>query len=115
MLIIAHRGASAEAPENTIEAFDLAYAEGADGLEFDVHLAACGTPVVIHDETLPTIWLPMCRDLITPEEAEKARVAETPFIAWTANDRTEAERLLSLGVAAIMTDRPGEAGKWRDG
>lgn len=52
MEIIAHRGASASAPENTLAAFDLAHAQQADGLEFDVRLAACGTPVVIHDATL---------------------------------------------------------------
>ncbi len=52
MEIIAHRGASAAAAENTLEAFDLAIAQGADGLEFDVRLTACGTPVIIHDETL---------------------------------------------------------------
>ena len=50
--IIAHRGASGVAPENTIEAFELGLNQGADALEFDVHLAACGTPVVIHDPTL---------------------------------------------------------------
>ncbi|MDT7603800.1 MAG: glycerophosphoryl diester phosphodiesterase [Acidobacteriota bacterium] len=51
-LIIAHRGASAHAPENTLAAFELALAEGADGLEFDVRLARDGVPVVIHDATL---------------------------------------------------------------
>jgi glycerophosphoryl diester phosphodiesterase len=51
-LIIGHRGASARAPENTLAAFELALAEGADGLEFDVRLARDGAPVVIHDATL---------------------------------------------------------------
>jgi len=48
-LVIAHRGASGIAPENTLEAFDLAVALGADGVEFDVQLSADGYPVVIHD------------------------------------------------------------------
>lgn len=48
-LIIGHRGASAAAPENTLRAMRLAQAEGADGVEFDVHLSADGVPVVIHD------------------------------------------------------------------
>jgi glycerophosphoryl diester phosphodiesterase len=48
----AHRGASAEAPENTLAAFRLAERQGADGLEFDIQLSADGVPVVIHDETL---------------------------------------------------------------
>ena len=48
----AHRGARAEAPENTIPAFELAIAQGADGVEFDVQLTADGEMVVIHDETV---------------------------------------------------------------
>ncbi|HEY0079452.1 MAG TPA: glycerophosphodiester phosphodiesterase family protein [Pyrinomonadaceae bacterium] len=51
-LIIAHRGASAHAPENTLAAFARAFDDGADGLEFDVRLARDGVPVVIHDATL---------------------------------------------------------------
>jgi glycerophosphoryl diester phosphodiesterase len=51
-LVIAHRGASAEAPENTIAAFELALGQGADGIEFDVHLSKDDRPVVIHDFTL---------------------------------------------------------------
>jgi glycerophosphoryl diester phosphodiesterase len=51
-LIIAHRGASEDAPENTIAAFELALEQGADGIELDVHLAADDHPVVIHDFTL---------------------------------------------------------------
>ncbi|MGL5406850.1 MAG: glycerophosphodiester phosphodiesterase [Propionibacteriaceae bacterium] len=48
----AHRGASGHAPENTLEAFSLAVAMGADGVELDVQLSSDGIPVVIHDETL---------------------------------------------------------------
>lgn len=51
-LIIAHRGASALAPENTLAAFERAIDDGADGVEFDVRLARDGVPVVIHDSTL---------------------------------------------------------------
>ena len=52
ILIIGHRGASAYAPENTLAAFDLAFLEGADGIEFDVRLARDGVPVCIHDASL---------------------------------------------------------------
>jgi glycerophosphoryl diester phosphodiesterase len=48
-LIIAHRGASGLAPENTLAAFKLAAAMGATGVELDVQLSADGQPVVIHD------------------------------------------------------------------
>jgi glycerophosphoryl diester phosphodiesterase len=50
--IIAHRGAKANAPENTIAAFRRAHEEGARWVEFDVKLSADGHPVVIHDHTL---------------------------------------------------------------
>ena len=50
--VIAHRGASAQAPENTIAAFELAIEQGADGIELDVHLSGDDQPVVIHDFTL---------------------------------------------------------------
>jgi glycerophosphoryl diester phosphodiesterase len=48
-LVLAHRGASTEAPENTLAAFDLALRQGADGIELDVRFSADGVPVVIHD------------------------------------------------------------------
>lgn len=48
-LIIAHRGASAYAPENTLAAFKKAIELGADGIELDVHLSKDGEVVVIHD------------------------------------------------------------------
>ncbi len=50
--IVAHRGYSARAPENTLAAIEGALRAGADGVEFDVHTASCGTPVLIHDEHL---------------------------------------------------------------
>lgn len=50
--VIAHRGASGEAPENTMLAFERALEQGADALELDVRLSADGVPVVIHDATL---------------------------------------------------------------
>jgi glycerophosphoryl diester phosphodiesterase len=51
-LVIAHRGASGLAPENTLAAFRLAIALGADGVEMDVQLSADGQPIVIHDARL---------------------------------------------------------------
>ncbi|BAS26028.1 glycerophosphodiester phosphodiesterase [Limnochorda pilosa] len=49
-LILAHRGASLEAPENTLAAFRLALEQGADGWELDVHRSRDGHLVVCHDE-----------------------------------------------------------------
>ena len=48
----AHRGASARAPENTLEAFRLAAENGAGGLETDVHMTRDGHVVAIHDDTV---------------------------------------------------------------
>jgi glycerophosphoryl diester phosphodiesterase len=51
-LVIAHRGASTSAPENTLAAFDLARRQGADGVELDVQTTRDGCAVVAHDRTL---------------------------------------------------------------
>ena len=53
--IFAHRGASAYAPENTLEAFRLAMEQGADGIEIDVQLTKDNELVVIHDETVDRV------------------------------------------------------------
>ncbi|MGZ8527996.1 MAG: glycerophosphodiester phosphodiesterase [Candidatus Limnocylindrales bacterium] len=50
-ILFAHRGASGRAPENTLEAFELAVALGATGLETDTWLSADGVPVLSHDRT----------------------------------------------------------------
>ncbi|MFM9959889.1 MAG: glycerophosphodiester phosphodiesterase family protein [Planctomycetaceae bacterium] len=50
--IIAHRGASADAPENTLAAIRLAWQQGADAAEIDIQLTADGQLVAIHDDTL---------------------------------------------------------------
>lgn len=67
MRILGHRGASLEAPENTLEAFGLALAQGADGVELDVRLCASGEVVVFHDETLERLV------------GRPGRVAQTPW------------------------------------
>lgn len=51
-IVIAHRGASAYAPENTHSAFKLAIEMKAEMIELDISLSKDGIPVVIHDDTL---------------------------------------------------------------
>lgn len=51
-VVIAHRGASAKAPENTLSAFKMAMEDGAGGIELDVHMSRDGHLVVIHDESV---------------------------------------------------------------
>jgi glycerophosphoryl diester phosphodiesterase len=48
-LIVAHRGASHDAPENTLPAFNLAWKQGADAIEGDFHLTSDGEIICIHD------------------------------------------------------------------
>jgi glycerophosphoryl diester phosphodiesterase len=50
--VIGHRGASGCAPENTLQAFELAVRQGADAVELDVRLTRDGVPVIMHDPTL---------------------------------------------------------------
>ena len=51
-LLFGHRGASGECPENTIESFERALAQGAMAIETDVHLSRDGEVVVFHDADL---------------------------------------------------------------
>lgn len=66
-LVFAHRGGRALGPENTLAAFDLGIAAGADGLELDVHLSRDGVPVVHHDPDLDR-----CTDATGPIDAHTA-------------------------------------------
>ncbi len=50
--VLAHRGASEYAPENSMQAFKLAYEMGADGIEFDVHFSKDEKLIIVHDETI---------------------------------------------------------------
>lgn len=52
VMVIAHRGASSYAPENTLAAFDLALRMGVRHIELDVNLTSDGHIVVIHDDTV---------------------------------------------------------------
>ncbi len=51
-IVIGHRGAAGEAPENTLASFALALEQGAEGIELDVHITKDGEIVVCHDATL---------------------------------------------------------------
>ncbi len=74
--IIAHRGASADAPENTLAAIQLAWQYGANAAEIDIQLTADGQLVAIHDET----------------------TLRTGGVDWAVKDRTLAElKTLDVG------------------
>lgn len=55
MRVIAHRGASARAPENTLLAFRAALSDGADGIELDARLTLDGAVVVMHDDDVARV------------------------------------------------------------
>ena len=57
-LIIAHRGASADYPENTRSAFDAAVESGAAGIELDIQLTRDCVPAIYHDATLEKAGMP---------------------------------------------------------
>ncbi len=66
-LVVAHRGASAEAPENTLAAFHLAWQQGADAVEGDFYLSGDGAIVCIHDPTTKRtagVELPVARSTL---------------------------------------------------
>jgi glycerophosphoryl diester phosphodiesterase len=73
-LVIAHRGYSAFAPENTLAAFRLGNAAGADMVELDYHHSRDGVPIVIHDGTLDRTT-----DATNRWGGEKLAVAAYPF------------------------------------
>jgi glycerophosphoryl diester phosphodiesterase len=89
-LILGHRGASGEAPENTLRAFALAAAQGADGIELDVQPTADGVLVIMHDATVDR----------TTDGA--GRVAELTYAALAALDAGEGERVPTLAEALAL-------------
>ncbi len=88
MLVIAHRGASATAPENTPEAFRLAETHGADGVELDVRQAATGALVVRHDPLPPEL------------DREPAGLIELDTAVASMNDRT----LVNVEIKNLASD-----------
>jgi glycerophosphoryl diester phosphodiesterase len=85
-LVIAHRGASAEKPENTLAAFRRALALKVDGIELDVQVTREGVPVVFHDDTLRRLTGQPGRVTgKTWPELEKLRVAGTEPIPRLAD------------------------------
>jgi glycerophosphoryl diester phosphodiesterase len=114
MLVIAHRGAASELPENTLPAFERAIELGADAIELDVHADAQGRLVVTHDApkrgaSYPTLdeALDLCRgrigvmvELKTPRRYQRHRVVDR-----TVRLLTEADVLICFQRAALEEAR----------
>lgn len=107
-LVIAHRGASAAAPENTIAAFELAVTLGADGIELDVRRSLDGHPVIHHDAHLPDgrlIAATLRSDLpdTVPGLTEALDACAGAFVnIEIKNHHTEPDHDPELGLAAIV-------------
>ena len=57
LAVMAHRGGSLEAPENTIESFRYALEIGSDIIETDIQLSSDGIPYIFHDDDLKRIYV----------------------------------------------------------
>lgn len=93
--VIAHRGASGYEPENTLKAFVRAAELGIRWVELDVVLAACGTPVIFHDETLD-------RTTKTP-----GNIGDHPYTYLRTLDAGNGEHIPTLTELADMLQATG--------
>lgn len=92
--IIAHRGFSARAPENTIAALTLALEEGATAVEFDLRTSGDGNPVLMHDKTLSRTT----NGIGKVEELSLRELTKLDAGSWF-NSTFEGERVPSLAEA----------------
>ena len=87
-LNVAHRGASAYAPEHTLEAYELAMAQGADYVEQDLAVTKDGVLICLHD---PSLERTTDVEQRFPDRFTEVTVAGRRHKAWLANDFTLAE------------------------
>lgn len=97
-LVIAHRGASAVAPENSLEAFRRAAELGADWIELDTHLSADGAVVVVHDAHYPDGVL-----------VNAAPAADRPQGVCLLDEALELCDEVGLGINVEVKAVPGDA------
>jgi glycerophosphoryl diester phosphodiesterase len=100
--ILGHRGASADAPENTLAAFQLALSQGAEGIELDARLCSSGEVVVFHDERLDRLTGRPGRVAQTPWSVLRALEVRTPAAPTTAPIPLLAEVLDALPRTAFI-------------
>jgi glycerophosphoryl diester phosphodiesterase len=99
--IIAHRGASLAAPENTMAAIDRAIADGADWIEIDVQESADGEVVVIHDRDL----MKLAGVSLRVSEATVEQLAGIDIGSWFAPEFSEERVPLLADVLAKVKGR----------
>jgi glycerophosphoryl diester phosphodiesterase len=130
-LVYGHRGARAHAPENTLQAFDRAMDDGADGIELDVRTTRDGTVVVLHDLDLRRVTegrdLRKAQDLSreelsTVELSGGTRVPTLESVLDWADARealvnvelkhdTHDKHALTVGVARLLRGRTRQAAR----
>jgi glycerophosphoryl diester phosphodiesterase len=142
VIVIAHRGASAELPENTLAAFERAIELGADFVELDVHAARDGALVVTHDRPRPGGEYPTLEqaldlmrgrigvmvELKTPHRYRSARIVTRALELMTDDDvlvcfqrpplveaRALRPRLRTVQNVGIGTSIRGAEGAWAAG
>ena len=107
-LVIAHRGASGYRPENTLEAFELGLAQGADGIEFDLVNTLDGVLVIRHENALSETT-----DVLLHHEfagMKRQGVIEDKTISdWFTEDFTLAQLKTLRAIERVPDYRPGSA------
>jgi glycerophosphoryl diester phosphodiesterase len=104
--VVAHRGASAYAPENSFEAFDLALEQGADVLELDVRAAGDGQLVLVHDPTLERL----AGDPRSIAGLTRAAIAALDAVARPASFDAFLDRY--AGAARLLIDLKDPSPEW---
>ncbi len=116
MLVIGHRGASRDRPENTLVAFEEAYRQGAEGVELDVRRTADGALVCAHDDTLPDgrVLVELQAQALPPEmptlaaaldACEPLSVVNIEIKNWPDDRDFDVEEYLASAVVALLDAR----------
>ena len=99
--IVAHRGASYDAPENTMAAFELAWQQQADAIEGDFYLTADGQIVCIHDKD--TARVSPQTEVLKISESDLEQLSSIDVGSWRAQEFSD-QRIPTL--AQVLTTVP---------
>lgn len=117
----AHRGASGYRPENTLEAFELAIRQGADGIELDVHTSVDGELIVMHDENVDRVTdgtglikdmtLAQLKELKVSTPAEPSGIYHIPTLAEVLELMRTTDMMVNIELKNSICFYPGMEGK----
>ena len=113
----AHRGASGYRPENTLEAFELAIRQGADGIELDVHTSVDGELIVMHDENVDRVTdgtglikdmtLAQLKELKVSTPAEPSGIYHIPTLAEVLELMRTTDMMINIELKNSICFYPG--------